>query len=235
MTSWIACAGAWLALQASTFPDTIYTKQIAAAPTLFDRVAGVAGGLVSITLVVLAAALVPAAWNFRKSYKRINQLLERVYGDVTPIMRHASVIADNVDYITTSIRADVQRVNQTISQANQRLSEAVTLTERRLREFHALLDVVQQEAEGAFVSTASTVRGLRAGAAAFREEDDLEGDDLEGDDLVAPGGDAVEPDDALNDDMYDAYEERTDGHDGRASSANRRAGPRIRPRDGERA
>ena len=65
----------------------------------------------SLALLVLTVALVPAAWNFRKSYKKISDLLDRVYADINPLMQHASAIADNVDYVTTSIRADVQQVN----------------------------------------------------------------------------------------------------------------------------
>ena len=55
----------------------------------------------------------------------------------------------------------------------------------RLGEFNALLKVFQDEAEATFVSTASTIRGVRGGAAAFRhledEADDL-GEDDDGDD-----------------------------------------------------
>jgi len=39
--------------------------------------------------------------------------------DVTPLTRHASSIADNLDYITTSIRNDVQQVNATIASATR--------------------------------------------------------------------------------------------------------------------
>jgi hypothetical protein len=33
--------------------------------------------------------LLPAAWNSRKSYKKFNDLLDRVYGDINPLVRHA--------------------------------------------------------------------------------------------------------------------------------------------------
>jgi len=102
---------------------------------------------------------VPAAWNFRKSHKKVSALLDRVYGDINPIVRHLSTIADNVDYITTSIRVDVQQVNETIAMANQRLLKAVERAQELADEFNALLGVVQQEAEDVFVSTASTIRG----------------------------------------------------------------------------
>src|SRR3954468_23233891 len=149
-------------------------RQVGAERGWFDKAVAIAGGLTSIAILVLAIALVPAAWNFRKSYAKVSDLLDRVYGDVNPLMRHATAIADNVNYITTSVRTDVQQVHATIAAANQRLQQAVALTEHRLNEFNALLEVVQQEAEGMFVATASTVRGVRMGAQSLHNEDDEE-------------------------------------------------------------
>lgn len=160
----LAMVGEWL-LQAAVLPDTIVTKQVVTEPGVFDRIAGIASGLMSIALLVLAVVVTPAAWNLRNSHKRLSDVLDRVYGDINPIMRHASSIADNVDYITTSVRTDVQQINATIAAANQRLNQAVEQTEARLNEFNALIAVVQQEAERIFVSTAATARGVRAGAA----------------------------------------------------------------------
>jgi uncharacterized protein YoxC len=163
-------AGAWLLQAAASLPDTIITKQVAQPRDWFNTVSGIASILISLALLALCVGLIPAAWNFRKSYAKVNDLLEKVYGDINPLMRHASTIADNVNYISTSIRVDVQQVNQTIATANERLQEAVRLTERRVAEFNALLHVVQQEAEGAFVATAATLRGVREGAATFRDD-----------------------------------------------------------------
>jgi hypothetical protein len=67
MSGWIM-SGAHLLLQvAGTLPDTIYTKQIVAEPSTWDKITSTASGVMTITVIVLAAALVPAAWNFRKS------------------------------------------------------------------------------------------------------------------------------------------------------------------------
>jgi uncharacterized protein YoxC len=169
--------GAELLLQATrALTDTIYTKQVATAPTMFEKVTGIASGLLTITIMILAVALVPAAWNFRKSYKKVSDMLDKIYGDVNPLMRHASAIADNIDYITTSIRVDVQQVSQTVAAVNQRLQQAVQSAEIRITELNALLDVVQEEAESAFVATASTIRGVKTGIQAFDEEDWTDGD-----------------------------------------------------------
>jgi hypothetical protein len=68
----------------------------------------------TLAFIVLTVAVVPAAWNFRKSYKKINDVVDKVYADINPITHHLSRIADNLDYITTSIRADVQKASLTV-------------------------------------------------------------------------------------------------------------------------
>jgi uncharacterized protein YoxC len=166
---------------ARALPDTIYTKQIVAEPGLWPKITSVASGVMTLTVIVLTVALVPAAWNFRKSYKKVSDMLDKVYGDINPLMRHASAIADNVDYISTAIRVDVQQVSQTVAAVNQRLQQAADAAEDRIKQLNALLDVVQEEAESAFVTTASTIRGVQTGInQAFDEEDWSDGDYDEG-------------------------------------------------------
>jgi uncharacterized protein YoxC len=177
MMGWIT-GGADLLLQAArALPDTIYTKQVAAEPALFEKITSAASGIMTITIIILSAALIPAAWNFRKSYKKVSDMLDKIYGDINPLMRHASAIADNVDYISTAIRVDIQQVSQTVAAVNQRLQQAASATEDRIHQLNALLEVVQEEAESAFVTTASTIRGVRTGInQAFDEEDWNDGD-----------------------------------------------------------
>jgi uncharacterized protein YoxC len=176
MSGWLTTGSHWLLQVASSLPDTIVTKQVEVDPGLFTKITTYASGIASIALMVLAIALVPAAWNFRKSYAKISDLMDRIYGDVNPIMRHASTIADNVNYITTSVRVDVQKVSQTVAAANTRLMSSVELVEDRIKDLNALLAVVQEEAESAFVSTASTVRGVRTGIhEALDKEESLDG------------------------------------------------------------
>lgn len=152
-----------------TLPDTQVIKQVTTDPGLFEKISTIASGLGSIMLVILALGLIPAALNFRRFFLRVNELLDRFYGDITPIVHNASAIADNVNYVTTALRSDVQQVTQTVTAANQRVLEAMKATERRIKELNALLDVVQEEAEAMFVSGAATVRGLRAGARTYEE------------------------------------------------------------------
>ena len=177
MSGWIISGAELLQQVARSLPDTIYTKQVVAEPGLWEKITSVASGVMTITVIILTAALVPAAWNFRKSYKKVSEMLDKIYGDINPLMRHASAIADNVDYITTSIRVDVQQVSQTVAAVNQRLQDALDGAEDRVKQLNALLAVVQEEAESAFVTTASTIRGVQTGInQAFDEEDLFDGD-----------------------------------------------------------
>jgi len=217
-------AGGALLLLQGVSPDTQIVRQVTADPGLFQKITSVASGLMTISILVLTVALVPAAWNFRKSYAKWNELLDRVYGDINPIMRHASAITDNVNYITTSLRADVQQVNQTLTTANQRVLEAVRVTERRLQEFNALLGVVQQEAEDTFVSTASVVRGVRTGAERYQEE--LRTASATGERLERLDDELAE---AL-DEVFDDTEEVYDGDDSGEGPARGPEYPRIRRR-----
>ena len=140
MTELVALPGAWLLQQAAALPDTVVMKS-AGERGWFETVTGVASGLMTLILLTLTIFLAPAAWSFWRTFRKVRDMLDKVYADVQPLARHASNIADNLDYITTSIRSDVQQVNATIAAANQRLQQAMALTEQRLGEFNALLEV----------------------------------------------------------------------------------------------
>lgn len=238
MTELITRSGAWLLRQAATLPDTVIMKQVAVERGWFETVTGIASSVMTLTLLGLTIFLAPAAWSFWRTFRKVRGLLDRVYADVTPLTRHAHNVADNLDYITTSIRGDVQQVNATIASANRRLNQAVALTETRLNEFNALLQVVQQEAEQAFVSTASAVRGVRTGAATFgglhdsADEVFLDGGDLDGDDGERDGnrdGDAL-ADEGGRQSEWRADRSERDADQPRGTTRPGAARPRVRSR-----
>lgn len=207
---------------AATGRDTLIMKQVPAEHGLLDQLLAICSVITTVAMTVFAIVAVPAAWRFRGTYKKVEHLLERIYGDINPIMRHASTISDNLNYVTTAIRADVQLVQKTVASANERVEQAVAVTEQRLNEFNALLAVVQQEAEDAFVTAASTVRGVRTGASAFRRRGgmDFASDDSDSADLAEEFAGLSE------------REEEGDGDDGNPESSPETfsAAPRVGPR-----
>jgi uncharacterized protein YoxC len=146
-----------------SYPDTIVTKQVMADTGLFQKLGSVAGLLLSIALIALSMGFLVMAWSFRKTYKKVDALLDRVYGDITPVVRSAGAVAEDAREIVASLKGDARMVQQTVAAANSRLLKAVRQTEARINEFNALLEVVQDEAESTVISTVATVRGVRTG------------------------------------------------------------------------
>jgi uncharacterized protein YoxC len=186
------------------------------------QVYSVATTIIALSLSVLTVVAIPALWRFRRTYRKADHLLERIYSDITPITHNVNVISENLNYLTTAIRQDIQKVSATIGDANTRVEDAMQVTERRVREFNALLAVAQEEAEHLFLSTASTMRGVRRGAEALRWRG---GTDLASDELDAAG----EADDLV-------LQEEGDGDDSSTQPSTQAlpAAPRVRPRAGSR-
>jgi len=195
----------------------------------------IAGALSSLFFLALMILLLPAVFRLRKTAAKLDAVLDHIEQSINPITKHASSIADNIDYISTSIRADVQAIRKTLLVANDGIRDVIDSSERRLYELGAVLRVVQEEAEQAFVSTASTVRGVRAGAASFRDEGARQASaDDDDDELEALDDDDFNEydDDSDLDSAVDAAEDMTDGYDN--GPALGRTEPRIkRPRRGE--
>lgn len=184
----IASAALQHSLRAAVaMPDTIWVRTQAAPSGWFDSATHVASGVLTLTLMVIVIGLVPAAWRLRKAFRRLTTQFDKFHTDVAPLLKHANGIADNVNYISTAVREDIARISATLIAANSRLEGALAMTERRMHDFSALLAVVQQEAEGLFVSTAATVRGVREGASLFAGGDgpDLASVEVDDDGLEA--------------------------------------------------
>ncbi|MGE5727923.1 MAG: hypothetical protein ACM34L_04915 [Gemmatimonas sp.] len=171
---------------AATAADSMVVRPAATGPGWYVIFTQVTTAASVVVFLVLMLVLIPALLKFRKTAEKLDTVLDHLERNIDPVTKHATHIADNVDYISTSIRADVQEIRTTLLAANAGIREMIDASERRLHELSAVLRVVQEEAEHAFVSTASTIRGVRAGATTFRgngarlaEEEEEELEDLE--------------------------------------------------------
>lgn len=198
----IAQMGALL-LQGAAAAESTIGRPVSAQPwyVTLNQIIGAASVIVFLVLMVI---LIPTVLKFRRTATKLDAVLDLIQRGIDPVSTHASNIADNIDYVTTSIRADVQDVRKTLLVANEGVRDLVDSTQRRMHELSAILRMVQEEAENAFVSTASTIRGVRAGAAAFREDGTQLGggadiDDL-GDDDVSDDIGGIDDDDDMGDD-----------------------------------
>jgi uncharacterized protein YoxC len=222
MTGLIAPLGSHLLQSVTALHDTVFTKAVGAERGMFEHIADIAAAINTLALLALTIVIATIAWKLRTAYDRSMRLLDTMRADLAPVVQQARSIGDDVKVVTRSIRSDMAAVDTTIADANRKLQEAIAATEQRMRDFNALLEVVQDEAEQMFVSTASTVRGMRRGAAAFQERGGTEfaSDELE----AAAVADALD------------IQEEGDGHDGspESAAATLAAAPRVRPRTGQR-
>ncbi len=214
----IAQMGALLLQGATTATDATAGRAAGAGSSWYVIFTEVTTALSALVFLVLMLILIPALIKFRKTAEKLEGVLDHIERSIDPVTKHASHIADNVDYISTSVRADVQEIRKTLLSANAGIREVIDASERRLHELGAVLRVVQEEAEHAFVSAASTVRGLRAGAATLRENGALPSatDDLQNEELAEFDGgdfedDSLETDDAL--DIVDEFDDENDVND----------------------
>lgn len=178
---------------------------------VFEQITAVSTAIIMLALVVLIVLLIIAAVRTRKAGQRFERALQQIHSDLQPVIARSITISQDIASVTTSIRENVTAVTETVDAANDKVRAALDATETRLAEFNALLDVVQDEAQDLFVSTAAAVRGVGRGAAAMTRR-------RGGTDLASQ-----EAEDAL------VEGDKGDDHNDRGPDAEGPA-PRIRPR-----
>ena len=166
---------------------------IQAAPdTPFQKMASIASAVMALALLLLALGALLAMWNLRSASKRVNEMIDRVYSEVFPFVRSASVVTDDVREIIAAAKGEVQQVRYVVDTVNTRVLKVTQQAEARLDQFNTLLEMIQDEMEGAFVSTAATVRGVRTGLEQVFVHNE-EKDDDDNDDGQAPNASQAQP------------------------------------------
>jgi hypothetical protein len=121
---------------------------------------------VSIIVVAVAVVVLAVMGSFLllRLGGAVKEMRIGVRQNLGPVSDRARTISDNVEFITQALRTDVERLNASVKSLTDRLQLASERMEERIEEFNALMEVVQTEAEDIFLDTASTMRGVRAGA-----------------------------------------------------------------------
>jgi len=122
--------------------------------------------MIVVGVAVVLLAVVASLLLLRLS-GAVREMRIGVRQNLGPVSDRARSISDNVEFITQALRTDVERLNASVKSLTDRLQLASERMEERIEEFNALMEVVQTEAEDIFLDTASTVRGVRAGARAI--------------------------------------------------------------------
>jgi hypothetical protein len=97
------------------------------------------------------------------------RLLRTAQSSIQPVLDRANKIAGDAAEASASVRTQVDEVVATVRELNERLREAGQSAEVRVRDFAAVLDAVQGEAESVLLDTAATARGVHVTAERLRQ------------------------------------------------------------------
>jgi len=81
------------------------------------------------------------------------------FKELRPTLTNA---AENVNYLSAAFRSDADEVGRTVRRATETANVIIDTARDRTAEISGFLEVVQEEAESSFLSTASLLRGARA-------------------------------------------------------------------------
>ena len=183
-------------LQAQAARDTVYLVQ--QQPGWMQSVqafAGIAQIVLAIALLAVGVGVLFAALKVRQLVKKVEEHGQKLRVDLAPAIHNVTAVTENVNFVSKTVKKDVEKLSASVTAATDRLKGAATQAEQKVGEFNALMGVVQEEAEQLFISGASAIRGLQAGADTFRryqtgelellEEAYDEGDEVDDDEAVA--------------------------------------------------
>jgi uncharacterized protein YoxC len=179
-------------------------------------------GIVGVLSVIAILVCLWTMWNASRLLATIETQINRLAPRTEPLLEKMTRLADDARGITDGVRRQITGVMDTVGDLNDSVVKARREAEKRIREFAAVLDVVQTEAEQLLLDAAATARGVQVTAALLRaarprsmprpdDADDEAGDDegFDEDDDAFDADDEAETwsddpdDDPLDDDPDD--------------------------------
>jgi hypothetical protein len=145
--------------------DTVVTL---AARDGYDVLLAVAAGIFAMVFLVLLAGLLFVFFQIHRGITAAGKAKDRIARD--PGVESLRKTSANVEAISHVLRGEVEELSRSVRNLSDRLTQASDRMEERIEDFNALMEVMQAEAENAFVDTASTARGVRRGIGALQAD-----------------------------------------------------------------
>jgi hypothetical protein len=168
----LSLAPAFLILAQAT--DSAATRFVVEHSWL-DTLANVAQSLVSVLVMVMLIMGVVLLYALRKSIDELTKLVRSSNEPVRAAIGEIREVTGEVRAIAKSLRAPITLAGETLEDVSDRVRGAVDRVEDRLVRFDTLVQIAQEEAEGAVVSAASLLHGVRAGGTVMRQSLGLSG------------------------------------------------------------
>lgn len=117
--------------------------------------------LLSASLLVGLLYAAPSLLRLRELTDRMHRLTRTAEARLPPLLDQLERVAHNANSISSSLRDDMGTVGASVERTTRSLDRVVAMVEERASALTGLLEVIQQEAEDAFFSTASALRLVR--------------------------------------------------------------------------
>jgi hypothetical protein len=166
----VTTSACWMLQAAVATRDTVPVQIVAQHATWFQAMNGVASFLAALMLVAVGTVFIVIVYRMRQTNRRVHQLMDRVNTEVLPLVATLRGVAGHAERIANTAQHEAEEFGSEIRRVRMGIHDALSAAERRLLELDAVLRVAQDELEETFISAASTLRGLRTGAAAMRDE-----------------------------------------------------------------
>jgi len=119
--------------------------------------------VIALTILIGLIRAVGILRAAREPLGRISTAVEDLNERLKPVLEHVQEASGTASEIADRLRRDADDVGRALRHAGESTERMVDLVEERVAEVAALLEVVQEEAEETFLSTASLLRGFRRG------------------------------------------------------------------------
>jgi len=160
-----------LPAQAAPGADTLV---VIPSRDLVDIVFALAAASVAATFVAILFTIVLFLSQARRATKSLEDARKKLSLD--PAVASLRRTAENLEAISRTFKEESSRLSGSVGLLSERVQQASDRIEERIEEFNALLEVVQGEAENAFVDSAARARGVRAGLGHLTGKDLRRGD-----------------------------------------------------------
>jgi uncharacterized protein YoxC len=158
-----------LLFQAQAVHDTVFVvQQKPGWQHWVEAFAAIAQIVLAIALLAVGLGVLFAALKVKALVKKVEEQGQKLRVDLAPAIHNVTAVAENVNFVSKTVRSDAEKLSRSVTAATDRLKSAAEMAQQRVGEFNALIGVVQEEAESLFIGGASAIRGVQAGAETFR-------------------------------------------------------------------
>jgi methyl-accepting chemotaxis protein len=153
--------------QLAAAADTIFVRQVPPVRTLFEQVAFVASGLVSVLLLVLLGLLLVSLGAMRRRAEEMRHKLDLLLAELRPMTQDAKATYQEVREVVKDVKEMVDESRTTVRDVSQRVRHSVGALADRVDRMGALIGRVNDTAESMATIASTTMGGIKLGARAM--------------------------------------------------------------------